>query len=136
MMKSFFSKKRNFILLLYVVLCVCVAVLFVYACFSAFYRPPVHYVADALPFTFPVVDQCVDSTPPLQEKIQKVLINKANLQELMTLPGIGEKTAIEILNDRNSFGPFFFPEDLLNVKGIGPNTLKKILPYLLFEENP
>lgn len=53
-------------------------------------------------------------------------INKAARDELMTLPGIGEKTANEIIGAR----PFKNIDDMNRVPGIGPATLKKIRPFL------
>lgn len=60
-------------------------------------------------------------------------INKASLEELMALPGIGEKLAKTIISDREAHGPFKKAEDLLRVKGIGPKNLEKISPFLRFE---
>ncbi len=58
---------------------------------------------------------------------QPVDINKAARDELMTLPTIGEKTANEIISAR----PFAKVTDLDRVPGIGPATLKKIIPYVV-----
>jgi competence protein ComEA len=43
----------------------------------------------------------------------------------MKLPGIGEKTAENIIEHRNS-NPFSKPEDIMNVKGIGPKKFEKM----------
>ena len=53
-------------------------------------------------------------------------LNSAARDELMTLPGIGEKTANEIISAR----PFKSVEDLDRVPGIGESTLKKIRPFV------
>lgn len=47
-------------------------------------------------------------------------INRATVAELEKLPGVGPSTAKAIIDYRNANGPFASPEDLLNVKGIGP----------------
>ncbi len=48
----------------------------------------------------------------------KVNINTASLEELMTLSGIGERTASDIMQYRQENGPFAQIEDLMNVPGI------------------
>ncbi|MGL4400781.1 MAG: helix-hairpin-helix domain-containing protein [Luteolibacter sp.] len=53
-------------------------------------------------------------------------INHASRDELMTLPGIGEKTANAIIEAR----PYQSLEDLNRADGIGPVTLAKIKPFL------
>ena len=63
-----------------------------------------------------------------------VQINEADAEELQQLPGIGETLAAAIVDERIDHGPFFYPEDLLSVKGIGQSKLQKILPFLNFDE--
>lgn len=41
------------------------------------------------------------------------------------LEGVGQSKAQAIVDYREENGPFIAPEDLLNVKGIGPATLEK-----------
>ena len=59
-----------------------------------------------------------------------VSVNSADAEELMQLPGIGETMAREILTQREARGPFFYPEDLLSVRGIGPVRLEAIFPWI------
>lgn len=53
-------------------------------------------------------------------------VNSAPRDQLMTISGIGEKTANEIISAR----PYRTLDDLLRVPGIGPATLRKIRPFL------
>ena len=57
-------------------------------------------------------------------------IRTAGLEELISLTGIGDKRARDIISYRSKH-PFTSVNQLLNVKGIGPKTYAKILPDLL-----
>lgn len=54
-----------------------------------------------------------------------VNINTASKVQLMKLPGIGEKTALAIIEYRSK-QKFRSIEDIMNVKGIGPKKFEKI----------
>lgn len=58
-------------------------------------------------------------------------IRTASKEELMSLSGIGEKKASDILDYRNEHG-FKSCTDLLEIKGIGPKTLEKLKPNLVW----
>lgn len=47
----------------------------------------------------------------------------------MLLPGVGQKTANAILDDRRANGPFESVQDLTRVRGIGVKTILEIEPY-------
>jgi competence protein ComEA len=57
-------------------------------------------------------------------------LNKASLQDLMSLPGIGETRAQDILDYRKQIGRFTNIEQLMNVKGIGQSTFDNLKSYV------
>lgn len=57
---------------------------------------------------------------------EKVNINAATAEELMTLSGIGQTRAAEIIAYREKHGSFSAPEDIMNVDGIKQGTYDKI----------
>lgn len=59
--------------------------------------------------------------------------NAAGRAEWDRLPGIGPVTAIAIVEHRAASGPFRGPGELLEVRGIGPRTLEKLRPFLVWE---
>jgi len=56
----------------------------------------------------------------------KVNLNSATLDQLETLPGIGEVIGQRIIDYREQHGPFRSVDDLLNVSGIGPSHLADV----------
>lgn len=67
--------------------------------------------------------------------LEVVDINKAGLDELMKLPGIGEKTANQIIEYRSRRGGFSSLDDLKQVKGIGDKKLAVIRKYITLTVN-
>lgn len=66
-----------------------------------------------------------------------ICVNNAGVEELQQLPGVGESIARAIWAERMQNGPFFYPEDLLHVKGIGSKKLEEMRPLLdLTEDMP
>lgn len=79
-----------------------------------------------------VPSQQENSSAPLQTHSTNfpININLASLDELQTLPGIGELKAKAIIQYREENGPFQEIEDILNVPGIGDsifNNLKNMI---------
>jgi len=60
----------------------------------------------------------------------KININDATVNDLMKLPGVGEKTA-QMIYDYRRMHKFTKPEDLLNIKGIGKKKYEKLKDLIL-----
>ena len=56
----------------------------------------------------------------------KININRAGREELMTLSGIGESKAEDIITYREENGPFQAIEDLKQIRGIKDGVFNKI----------
>ena len=67
---------------------------------------------------------------PEKKEEKLISINSASIIELITLPGIGEKTAEKIIEYRDEFGGFKSLEDIKNVKGIGEAKYNRIKDYI------
>ena len=68
---------------------------------------------------------------PLREAIDyRVDLNKGAWIEYVMLPGIGEKTARDIVQWRQQHGRFESIDQLDQVPGIGPVTKEKARPFL------
>ncbi len=64
---------------------------------------------------------------------QPLPINRADRAALEMLPGVGPHLAAAIEQTRQRRGPLTGPEDLLEVPGIGPQSLQRLLPLVSFE---
>ena len=63
---------------------------------------------------------------PFGSDLDKISINKADIDELMNLESIGSITASRIIEYRNTYGGFETLESIMNVTGIGTSTFNKI----------
>ena len=59
-------------------------------------------------------------------------VNDAETEDLILLKGIGETIAANIISEREKNGRFYYPEDLLAVKGSGTAKLDQIRDELDF----
>jgi competence ComEA-like helix-hairpin-helix protein len=59
-------------------------------------------------------------------RAQSLDVNTATQEELEALPGVGQKTAAEIVRERDEGGPFASVDDLARVPSMTPSLLGKI----------
>lgn len=62
-----------------------------------------------------------------------VSVNRASVQELQKVKGIGPVMAQRIVEFRQKNGPFRGAKDLDKVQGIGQKKLDNLLPFLIFD---
>lgn len=61
-------------------------------------------------------------------------INLATEEELAYIPGVGPKTAENIIAFRDEYGFYSNLDQLLGIRGIGDKTLEKLKEYLIIED--
>ncbi len=57
-------------------------------------------------------------------------LNRATVDELITLPGVGVVRAKAIIRWREEHGAFRSLDDLLQVPGVGPATVARLRPQV------
>ena len=90
----------------------------------------VDYKQEVLDFNTRSFDKVKKKTLPAEKSIN---INSAKFDDLINLPGIGEKTAQNIIDYRKKNNRFRNINELQKVKGIGKKKLNKIKKYIFIE---
>lgn len=75
-------------------------------------------------------DTAITNLDGILNQSGKVSLNSATLEELMTLPGIGEGRAKLIIEYRQQNKGFKDIEEIMNIKGVGEKSFEKLKAYL------
>jgi competence protein ComEA len=74
-----------------------------------------------------------ETAKAVAQSAAKININKATVEQLTELKGVGESYAKKIVEYREKNGPFKKIEDIKEVKGIGDKLFEKIKDQIIIE---
>lgn len=92
------------------------------------------YAVQSQPVQETTVPQESSQENEAAEETNIVDLNTASLEELMTLPRIGQTLAQRILDYRAQYGKFSAPEQLMDVDGIGETTYEGLKDLITVED--
>lgn len=89
------------------------------------------WIRDGETIIIPTKGPVSPTLTPFSENDELIDLNSAGLQELMKLPGIGEKRASDIIRLREEKGGFQTKEEILEISGISEKLLESIYDRLI-----
>lgn len=116
-------------------LLVCLALLAVgQQCLVGYLRSPASPAIRSSFTQYPVSQHAGPQPESMAAPQFMVDVNHAPQHELEALPEVGPGLATRIVDYRQSQGPFLQIDDLLHVRGVGPQTLEQLRPMLLVRQ--
>ncbi|ANB61945.1 helix-hairpin-helix domain-containing protein [Anoxybacteroides amylolyticum] len=88
-------------------------------------------VHDEMMIYVPVKGENAPTSASTSDGKEQIDINRATVEEIQKIQGIGPTKAAAIIAYRQEHGPFRKVEDLLNVSGIGEKSLEKMKEQIL-----
>ena len=90
-----------------------------------------HYIIPKIGEALEVQENIMAENNGTKEDSSKININKATIEELDSLPGVGEATANKIVNYRDENGEFKSIEEIKNVNGIGDKKFQDMKDLII-----